>query len=57
MSAQVPAVVHVDGSARLQTVSKEDVPRYFALILAFFLACGVPMVTLASLPPSPRARV
>ena len=40
----MPAIVHVDGSARLQTVSKEDVPRYYALILAFFLACGVPMV-------------
>ncbi|KAL1522300.1 hypothetical protein AB1Y20_017292 [Prymnesium parvum] len=42
--ALVPAVVHVDGSARLQTVTKEEVPRYHALLLAFFLACGVPML-------------
>jgi carbamoyltransferase len=28
----IPGVVHVDGSARIQTVTREDVPRYFDLI-------------------------
>ena len=40
----VPAITHVDGSARLQTVSADDVPLYHALIAAFFLLTGVPMV-------------
>ena len=42
--AQIPAVTHVDGSGRLQTVSREDNPRYHALISAFQKQAGVPMV-------------
>jgi carbamoyltransferase len=42
--AQVPAVVHVDGSGRLQTVAREDNPRFHALISAFERATGVPIV-------------
>ena len=41
---KVPAVTHVDGSARLQTVDATDAPLYYALILAFFALSGVPMV-------------
>jgi len=41
---QVPAVCHVDGTARLQTVAKGDNPLYYALILAFFKLTGIPMV-------------
>lgn len=41
---KVPAITHVDGSARLQTVDAAEVPAYHALILAFFLLTGVPMV-------------
>jgi carbamoyltransferase len=33
--SDVPAVTHVDYSARLQTVHKETNPRYHALITAF----------------------
>ena len=40
----VPAVVHVDGTARLQTVTPADEPVYWALIAAFFALTGVPMV-------------
>jgi carbamoyltransferase len=40
----IPAVTHVDGSGRLQTVSATDNPRYHALISAFREATGVPMV-------------
>ena len=41
---KVPAITHVDGSARLQTVDAADAPLYHALILAFFALAGVPMV-------------
>ena len=41
---KVPAVTHVDGSARLQTVDAAEAPDYYALILAFFALAGVPMV-------------
>ncbi len=40
----VPAVTHVDGSGRLQTVHKETNPRYYALISEFSRLTGVPMV-------------
>ena len=42
--ALVPAVTHVDGSGRLQTVHPDTNPRYFRLIEAFSGITGVPMV-------------
>ncbi|MEQ1725724.1 MAG: carbamoyltransferase C-terminal domain-containing protein [Sphingopyxis sp.] len=42
--AKIPAVTHVDGSGRLQTVDAATNPRYAALIEAFFAITGVPMV-------------
>ncbi len=44
MRARIPAVTHVDGSGRLQTVYKETNPRYWMLIEAFRVETGVPMV-------------
>jgi carbamoyltransferase len=41
---QIPAVTHVDGSGRLQTVHQAANPRYYALIEAFEQLTGVPMV-------------
>jgi carbamoyltransferase len=41
---RVPAVTHVDGSGRLQTVFRETNPRYYRLIEAFRNFTGVPMV-------------
>ncbi len=41
---QIPAVTHVDGSGRLQTVYKETNQRYWRLIEAFRQITGVPMV-------------
>ena len=41
---KVPAITHVDGSARLQTVEEGDSPLYYALIAAFAALAGVPMV-------------
>ncbi len=43
-SPQIPAVTHVDGSGRLQTVSAATNPRYHNLIEAFREQTGVPMV-------------
>ena len=40
----VPAVVHVDGTARVQTVTEDVNPRYFGLIQHFERLTGVPMV-------------
>ena len=40
----VPAITHVDGSGRLQTVSQETNARYWRLIKAFQSATGVPML-------------
>ena len=41
---RIPAVTHVDGSGRLQTVHADTNPRYHALISAFAAQTGVPMV-------------
>jgi carbamoyltransferase len=40
----IPAVTHVDGTGRLQTVSKEVSPRYHALIERFRQKTGVPIL-------------
>jgi len=42
--AEVPAVTHVDGSGRLQTVDKDVSPRYHGLIEAFYKKTGVPIL-------------
>lgn len=42
--SEIPAVTHVDGSGRLQTVCKDTNPRYHALISEFFDMTGVPIV-------------
>ena len=45
----IPAVTHVDGSGRLQSVNKETNPLYHALISRFFERTGVPIVLNTSL--------
>ncbi len=40
----IPAVTHVDGTGRLQTVSKEENPRYYKLIERFYRLTGVPVL-------------
>ncbi len=40
----IPAVTHVDGTARLQTVTKEVNPRYYQLIETFGQATGIPII-------------
>ena len=41
---KIPAVTHVDGSGRLQTVDEKNNPRYYALIKEFEKLTGIPMV-------------
>jgi len=42
--SSIPAVTHVDGTGRLQTVDKSISPRYYALIDSFRKKTGVPIL-------------
>ena len=42
--AAIPAVTHVDGSGRLQTVHRHTNPLYYRVIEAFHGLTGVPLV-------------
>ena len=42
--SEIPAVTHVDYSARIQTVHKETNPRYYALIKKFKEITGCPLI-------------
>jgi carbamoyltransferase len=42
--AKIPAPTHVDGTGRLQTVTRQANPRYWSLIKAFEQLTGVPVV-------------
>ena len=46
---RIPAVVHVDGTARIQTVRRADNPDYHRAIQAFGELTGVPLVLNTSL--------
>ncbi len=41
---KIPAVTHVDGTGRLQTVDADNEKRYHALISAFYKKTGVPVL-------------
>jgi len=42
--ASIPAVTHVDGTGRLQSVDKDISPRYYSLIEAFRKKTGIPIL-------------
>ncbi|MBF0484181.1 MAG: carbamoyltransferase [Candidatus Omnitrophica bacterium] len=42
--SDLPAITHVDYSARVQTVSKEENPRFYNVINAFYKKTGCPVV-------------
>lgn len=44
MRDKIPAPTHIDGTGRLQTVTREANPRYYALIAAFRDLTGVPVL-------------
>jgi carbamoyltransferase len=48
-ASTIPSVTHVDGTARLQTVSRERNPRFYELISEFDRLTGVPVVLNTSL--------
>ena len=41
---EIPAVTHVDGSARIQTIRRDQNPKYYDLIKAFEQKSGCPVV-------------
>jgi carbamoyltransferase len=41
---EIPSVVHVDYSARLQTVSKDEHPEFYQLLKVFKTLTGVPIL-------------
>ena len=40
----IPSVTHVDGSGRLQTVSKKSNPIFYNLIKSFYDKTGIPIL-------------
>ena len=46
---QVPAILHLDSSARVQTLSKQDNEELYGLISAFYEMTGVPIICNTSL--------
>jgi carbamoyltransferase len=41
---QIPAVMHADGSARVQTVAREEAPAFWSLISTLGDLTGVPVI-------------
>jgi len=42
--SNIPAVTHVDFSARIQTVNEKDNPYFYKLIKAFYTLTGCPLI-------------
>ena len=41
---QIPAIVHIDGTCRIQTVKKHQNPIYYEIIDQFYKETGVPII-------------
>ena len=41
---EIPATIHIDNTARVQTVSAEMNPNFYSLIHAFYLLTGIPVI-------------
>ena len=41
---KIPAIIHVDGTCRIQTVSREQNPHYYDIITAFKEKTGIPII-------------
>ncbi|KKQ30183.1 MAG: hypothetical protein US68_C0016G0016 [Candidatus Shapirobacteria bacterium GW2011_GWE1_38_10] len=42
--SKVPAVVHVDGTGRLQTIDDQSNPKYYQLIKSYYQKTGIPLI-------------
>jgi len=42
--SEIPAVTHVDGSARVQTIKREDHPVFYDMIDSFYKKTGCPVI-------------
>jgi carbamoyltransferase len=42
--SEIPAVTHVDYSARVQTIRRDDHPLYYDMINAFYKKTGCPVI-------------
>ena len=40
----IPSIVHVDGTCRIQTVTREQNKHYYDLILEFYKLTGIPIL-------------
>jgi carbamoyltransferase len=54
---RIPAVVHVDGTARIQTVGRDEEPLVAAMLEAFEQRTGLPVVVNTSLNTAGRPMV
>jgi len=41
---KIPAIIHIDGTCRIQTVNREQNPHYYDIIKAFKDATGCPII-------------
>jgi carbamoyltransferase len=46
---KVPAVVHLDGTSRVQTVTRDQHPGLYRVLNKFYLQTGIPMLLNTSL--------
>lgn len=44
VKSKVPAVVHVDGTGRLQTIDQNSNPKYYQLINTYYQKTGIPLI-------------
>ena len=42
--SKIPAVTHIDGTGRLQTVSDDTCPKFYKLISVFYQKTGIPLL-------------
>lgn len=54
---EIPAVTHVDGSSRLQTLKKEDNPLFYSLLNEFYKKTGCPVIINTSFNSGPEPMV
>ena len=44
ISDKIPGVTHIDGTARIQTINREQNERYYDIINEFYKVTGIPML-------------